>query len=75
MSPQLAECIAALPEGRWKPDKPQIDAIRKWAGVNYLPDAQKGCRFAAPLSRHPHPPAPGRTAARRQPPTSVLHRH
>src|SRR5580692_1201317 len=36
---------------------------------------EKGCRFAAPLSRHPHPPAPGRTAARRQPPASLLHRH
>ena len=48
MSPQLAECIAALPEGRWKPDKPQIDAIRKCAEVNCLPDdAKKGCRFAA----------------------------
>jgi len=44
MSPQLAECIAALPEGHWKPDKSQIDAIRKWAEVNYLPDdAKKGC--------------------------------
>jgi hypothetical protein len=40
ISPQLAECIAALPEGHWKP----IDAIRKWAEVNYLPDdAKKGC--------------------------------
>ena len=37
MSPQLAECIAALPEGHWKPDKPEIDAIREWAEVNYLP--------------------------------------
>ena len=33
MSPQLAECIAALPEGHWKPDKPEIDAIREWAEV------------------------------------------
>src|SRR5258707_15640843 len=37
MSPQLAECIAALPEGHWKPDMPEIDAIREWAEVNYLP--------------------------------------
>ena len=36
MSPQLAECIAALPEGHWKPDNPEIDAIREWAEVNYL---------------------------------------
>src|SRR2546421_37732 len=31
MSPQLAECIAALPEGHWKPDQPEVDAIREWA--------------------------------------------
>src|SRR5271156_635245 len=37
MSPQLAECIAALPEGHWKLDKPEIEAIREWAEVNYLP--------------------------------------
>jgi hypothetical protein len=36
MSPQLAEWIAALREDHWKPDKPQIDAIREWAEVNYL---------------------------------------
>src|SRR5205085_2760101 len=37
MSAQLAECIAALPENHWKPDKPETDAIREWAEVNYLP--------------------------------------
>ncbi len=37
MSPQLAECIAALPEDHWKADQPQADAIREWAEVNYLP--------------------------------------
>ena len=37
MSPQLAECIAALPEDHWKPDREEADAIREWAEVNYLP--------------------------------------
>src|SRR5438132_6118168 len=31
MSPQLAECIAALPEDHWKADQPETDAIREWA--------------------------------------------
>ena len=37
MSPQLAECIAALPEEHWKPDQNETDAIREWTEVNYLP--------------------------------------
>jgi len=37
MSPQLAECIAALPEDHWKPDREEADALREWAEVNYLP--------------------------------------
>ena len=37
MSPQLAECIAALPQDHWKPDQEEADAIREWAEVNYLP--------------------------------------
>src|SRR5271165_5467102 len=37
MSPQLAECIAALPEGHWRADQQETDAIREWAEVNYLP--------------------------------------
>jgi len=37
MSPQLAECIAALPEDHWKADRQETDAIREWAEVNYLP--------------------------------------
>jgi len=37
MSRQLAECVAALPEGHWKPDQHETDAIREWAEVNYLP--------------------------------------
>jgi hypothetical protein len=38
MSPQLAECIAALPEAHWKPDAQETNAIREWAEVNYVPD-------------------------------------
>ncbi len=37
MSPQLVECIAALPEDHWKADQPEADATREWAEVNYLP--------------------------------------
>jgi hypothetical protein len=36
-SPQLSDCIAALPEGHWKLDREETDAIREWAEVNYLP--------------------------------------
>jgi hypothetical protein len=37
MSPQLAECIAALPADHWKLDREESEAIREWAEVNYLP--------------------------------------
>ena len=37
MSPQLAQCIAALPEEHWKLDREEADVIRQWAEVNYLP--------------------------------------
>jgi hypothetical protein len=37
MSPQLAECIAALPEDQWRRDQDEADAVREWAEVNYLP--------------------------------------
>jgi hypothetical protein len=37
ISPQLAQCIAALPEDHWKLDREETDAIREWAAVNYLP--------------------------------------
>jgi hypothetical protein len=37
VSPQLAECIAALPEEHWKADQPETEPIREWAEVNYLP--------------------------------------
>jgi hypothetical protein len=35
--PQLAECIAVLPEDHWKADQQETDAVREWAEVNYLP--------------------------------------
>jgi hypothetical protein len=31
MSPQLSQCIAALPEDHWKLDREEGDAIREWA--------------------------------------------
>ena len=37
MSPHLSECIAALPQDHWKPDREEADAVREWAEVNYLP--------------------------------------
>ena len=37
MSPQLAQCVAALPEDHWKLDREETDAVREWAEVNYLP--------------------------------------
>src|SRR5438132_7364131 len=37
MSPQLAECIAALPQDHWRADREEAEAIREWAEVNYLP--------------------------------------
>jgi Transposase DDE domain group 1 len=37
MSPQLAQCIAALPEHHWRLDCEESDAVREWAEVNYLP--------------------------------------
>lgn len=38
MSPGLAACIEALPEDHWKLDQTEVDAVREWAEVNYLPD-------------------------------------
>ncbi len=37
LSPQLAQCIAALPADHWKLDREETDAVREWAEVNYLP--------------------------------------
>jgi len=39
MSPQLSQCIGALPEDHWKLDREETDATRQWAEVNYLPSA------------------------------------
>ena len=74
MSPQLAKCIAALPEDHWKADRrdPRVGRGKLLAQRWHL---EEGRGLAAPLSRHPHPPAPGRTAARWQPGAPLLHRH
>ena len=37
MSPQIKDCIEALPEDHWKPAGEETDAIREWAEVNYVP--------------------------------------
>lgn len=37
MSPQIKECIEALPEAHWKPAGEEADAIREWAEINYVP--------------------------------------
>ncbi|MFZ1413897.1 MAG: IS1380 family transposase, partial [Defluviicoccus sp.] len=37
MSPQLAACIAALPEATWRPDREDRHAVREWAEVAYVP--------------------------------------
>src|SRR6202022_4768366 len=37
VGPQLAGRNAGLKGGPWKPDQPEVDAIREWAEVNYLP--------------------------------------
>lgn len=37
MSPQIKDCIAALPESHWKPAGVEADAIREWAEINYVP--------------------------------------
>jgi hypothetical protein len=37
MSPQLKECVEALPEDHWKPAGEERDAIREWTEVNYVP--------------------------------------
>lgn len=37
MSPQIKECIEALPENHWKPAGEKTDAIRDWAEIKYVP--------------------------------------
>ena len=37
MSPQIKDCIEALPEDHWKPAGEEADVIREWAEVNYVP--------------------------------------
>jgi hypothetical protein len=71
----VATAIAALPEDHWKADRRETDAIRECRGQ--LPaerrHLEKRRGLAAPLSRHPHPPAPRRAAARRRPGAPLLH--
>ena len=59
MSPQLSQCIAALPEDYWKLDKEEADAIREWAEVIYLPSdgiwkKTRSCRAAISPSASAH---------------------
>lgn len=37
MSPQIKDCIEALPEGHWKPAGEEADCVREWAEINYVP--------------------------------------
>jgi Transposase DDE domain group 1 len=37
MSPQIKDCIEALPETHWKPAGEEADAIKEWAEINYVP--------------------------------------
>ena len=78
MSPQLAACIAALPEDHWKLDREEADAIREWAEVNYLPsdgvwkkDAVSPRRYLA-IRIRPRQGELLRDGNRRAP---LLHRH
>jgi hypothetical protein len=49
MSPQIKECIEALPENHWKPAGEETDAVREWAEINYVPsDGNWSKEFATP---------------------------
>jgi hypothetical protein len=49
MSPQIKECIEALPEGHWHPAGEETDAIREWAEINYVPaDGNWSKAFSTP---------------------------
>lgn len=49
MSPQIKDCIEALPEDHWKPAGEEADAIREWAEINYVPsDGNFNKEFATP---------------------------
>jgi hypothetical protein len=73
MSPQLAQCIAALSENHLE-TRPGRDRRYPRMGRGQLSaqrwHLEKRRGLAAPLSRHTHPPAPGRVARRRQPCTT-----
>jgi hypothetical protein len=49
MSPQIKECIEALPESHWQPAGEETDAIREWAEINYVPaDGNWSKEFSTP---------------------------
>jgi len=49
MSPQIKDCIEALPEDHWKPAGEEADAIREWAEINYVPsDGNFNKEFSTP---------------------------
>lgn len=49
MSPQIKACIEALPASHWKAAGEEVDAIREWAEVNYVPsDNNWSKEFATP---------------------------
>lgn len=52
MSPQLAACIAALPQDHWKLDREELDAVREWAEVNYVPSDGNWSKDAATPRRY-----------------------
>lgn len=38
MSPQLRAAVEALPEEAWETDRDEVEAVRQWAEVVYVPD-------------------------------------
>ena len=65
MSPQIKDCIEALPENHWKPAGEEADAIREWAEINYVPSDgnwSKEHDDAAALSGDPPQTQAGRVA-------------
>jgi hypothetical protein len=37
MSPQIKDCIEALPESHWKPAGEEAMCVKEWAEINYVP--------------------------------------
>lgn len=51
MSPELYEAIRALPEGDWRIDAEDSDAVREWAEVVYVPSERGSCHKDTPCVR------------------------